>query len=361
MPQSQVFIFFISLLLSAIFSFGLKKAIVKLGIVDVPNKERKMHTGSIPLFGGFAIFLAFFTVLFFLRNELTAGNLDIFHWLGFFLGGAILMVGGFLDDKYDLKPKQQIIFPILAAIAVIAGGVGIEKMGNPFGGYLYPQAFKFYFFSISEIQFFLTPISDIIIFVWLMGMMYTTKLLDGLDGLVTGVSGIGALVIFLFTMTIKYYQPDIGIAALVLTGVAAGFLIFNWHPAKIFLGEGGSLFFGYALGVLAIISGGKIAIALLVMGIPIMDALWTIIRRLIEGRNPFKSGDRGHLHHRLIGLGLSQRQAVLVFYAFSLVFGLSALLFQSKGKVLSLGVLIIIMFCIIAAFNFLDKNKNEKS
>jgi UDP-GlcNAc:undecaprenyl-phosphate/decaprenyl-phosphate GlcNAc-1-phosphate transferase len=360
MPQHQIIIFFISLLLSAVFTLILKKVIVKLGVVDIPDKKKKMHTGNIPLFGGFAVFLAFFIVLFFVRDKLTLGDLDIIHWLGFFAGAVILMIGGFLDDKYDLKPKQQIIFPILAAIAVIAGGVGIEKMGNPFGGYLYPGAIKFYFFSLGGTQFFLTPISDLIIFIWLLGMMYTTKLLDGLDGLVTGVSGIGALIIFLFTMATKYYQPDIGMAALVLAGAAFGFLIFNWHPAKIFLGEGGSLFLGYALGVLAIISGGKIAIALLVMGIPIMDVIWTIIRRLIAGKNPFQSGDRGHLHHRLIGLGLSQRRAVLVFYAFSLIFGLSALLFQSKGKALSLGVLIIIMFGIIVAFNLFDKNKNEK-
>jgi UDP-GlcNAc:undecaprenyl-phosphate/decaprenyl-phosphate GlcNAc-1-phosphate transferase len=361
MTFHQIVIFSYSLLLSVVFTFIVKKTVLRLGIIDAPNKERKMHTGNIPLFGGFAIFLAFFVVLFFVKDKLTSGNLDIIHWLGFFVGAAILMIGGFLDDKYDLKPKHQIIFPMLAAVAVILGGVGIEKMGNPFGGYLYPGAFKFYIFSWGGTQFFLTPISDLIIFIWLLGMMYTTKLLDGLDGLVTGVSGIGALIIFLFTMTTKYYQPDIGIAALVLAGSAAGFLIFNWHPAKIFLGEGGSLFLGYALGVLAIISGGKIAIALLVMGMPIMDVVWTIIRRLIAGKNPFKSSDRGHLHHRLIALGLSQRQAVLVFYAFSLVFGLSALLFQSKGKALSLVVLVVIMFGIIAAFNLFDKNKNEKS
>ena len=129
-------------------------------------------------------------------------------------------------------------------------------------------------------------------------MMYTTKLLDGVDGLVSGLGVIGGFVIFLFTATTNYFQPDIALASAIFGGASLGFLIFNWHPAKIFLGEGGSLLIGYILGVLAIISGGKIAIALLILGIPILDVLWTIIRRLLKKQNPFKFSDKLHLHHR---------------------------------------------------------------
>ena len=228
------------------------------------------------------------------------------------------MIGGFLDDKYSLPAKKQIIFPLLAILVVILGGVEIEKITNPFGGYL----------NFQEI-FWLSPL---LILVWLLGMMYTTKLLDGVDGLVTGIGAIGSFIIFLFTLTTQYYQPDIALAALILTGAALGFLIFNFYPAKIFLGEGGSLFFGYALGVLAIISGGKIAIALLIMGIPILDVLWTIMRRLLAGKNPFKFADKKHLHHRLLNLGLSQRQTVFVFYFLASIFGISGLFLQSRGK-----------------------------
>ena len=161
-------------------------------------------------------------------------------------------------------------------------------------------------------------------------------------------------------MTTKYYQPDIGLAALILAGACLGFLIFNWNPARIFLGEGGSLFLGFALGVLAIISGGKIAIALLIMGIPIMDLIWTIVRWLIKKQNPFKSADRKHLHHRLLDIGLTQKKVVFVFYAFSLVFGLSALFLQSRGKVAVLGVLVFIMLFIIIGFSCLDKRSKKK-
>ena len=335
-------IFISSVFLAFLLTFVIKKISLKLGIVDIPNQERKIHKKAIPLLGGVAIFLCFFIVLYFVRDELIAGNLEIKHWIGVFIGACFLMIGGFLDDKYNLSVKKQIIFPVLAILSIIACGVNIEKISNPFGG--------FFYFNIL--------FSGIFIFLWLLGMMYTTKLLDGIDGLVSSITCVGAFVIFIFTMTTKYYQPDIGIASLILTGACFGFLILNWHPAKIFLGEGGSLFLGYILGVLSIISGGKIAIALLIMGLPIMDVAWTIIRRIKLGKNPFKFADRKHLHFRLLDSGLTQRQIVLVFCIFSLIFGTSALFLQSIGKILALGFLILIMLLIIISFSYLDK-KNE--
>ena len=190
-------------------------------------------------------------------------------------------------------------------------------------------------------------------------MIYTTKILDGLDGLVSGIIAIGAFIIFLFTISEQYYQGDIAIASIILFGACLGFLILNWHPAKIFLGEGGSVFLGFSLGVLAIISGGKIAIALLIMGIPILDVLWSIIRRLIAGKNPFKAGDRKHLHFRLLDLGLSQKKAVLIYYVIAGIFGLSALFLQSLGKILALGTLVLFMILILILFYYLDQKKKN--
>lgn len=315
----------------------------RLNIVDIATSERKIHQGAIPLLGGSAIFLAFFVVLFLLHDKLLSQTiLTSRHYLGFFAGGLILILGGALDDKFNLKPGQQILVPILAIVAVVLGGVEIEKISSPLGGYIY-----------------LGNWSVLLISAWLLGMMYTTKLLDGMDGLVSGVSGIGAFIIFLFTLTSRYYQPDISLASLVLAGAIFGFLILNFHPAKIFLGEGGALFLGFALGVLAIISGGKFAIALLIMGIPILDVLWTIIRRLASGKNPFKSADRKHLHHRLYDLGLGQRKTVLIFYAFSAIFGFSALFFQSRGKLFALIVLALTMLALIIGFGWLDKKSHS--
>lgn len=343
-----LFIFIISAILAAGLTLIVKKVATSLGILDMPDKAgagRKIHNRPIPLLGGVAIFLAYFIILFAFAPHFLSGNLRLSHMIAFFIGALIIVIGGALDDKYNLSPKQQIIFPLLAILAVILGGVEIGKITNPFGGYI----------DLSS----LTIVGPILIAIWLLGMMYTTKLLDGVDGLVTGVSAIGGFVIFLFTTTTRYFQPDIAFAAILLAGSAFGFLIFNWHPAKIFLGEGGALLLGYILGVLAIISGGKIAIALLIMGIPILDVAWTILRRLASGKNPFRSADKKHLHHRLLALGFGQRGTVLFFYALSLLFGLSGLFLQSRGKFLALVILILLMFAVVVAFEFIDR-KNKK-
>ena len=332
------FLAFISaFLLSVIFTMAIKKIALKFKIVDLPDQKRKKHLRPMALLGGTAIFLAFFSTLYFFKNYLLQSNLNWQHWLGFFIGSLILIIGGFLDDKYNLKPGQQLIFSVLAALVVTIGGVGINKITNPFGD------------SIIHLNAAgaMMILSSAFTFLWLLGMMYTTKILDGLDGLVTGLTGIGALVIFLFTMTTRYYQPDMGLAALVLLASCLGFLIFNFHQAKIFLGEGGSLFLGFALGVLAIISGGKVAIALLVMGLPILDLGWIIIRRWRAGHNPLKTADRLHLHYQLMDLGWGTKKTVLFFYVFSLLFGLSALFLQSRGKLLAIGLLGMAMFVIV--------------
>jgi UDP-GlcNAc:undecaprenyl-phosphate GlcNAc-1-phosphate transferase len=346
-----------TIILSIFFTLIIKKIAEKLEIIDKPTSERKIHKRNVPLLGGTAIFLAFFLMLFINQDKILAGNLEIHHWLFFFIGAGFLMIGGFLDDKYNLKPNQQFIFPLLAIVAVVVGGIGIEKITSPFGGLLYLDQAKLPIFSWGgEIHYFVL-LADGFTIIWLLGMMYTTKLLDGIDGLVSGVSAIGGLVIFLFTITTRYYQPDIGLAALIFSASCFGFLIFNWHPAKIFLGEGGSLLLGYILGVLAIISGGKIAIALLVMGIPILDVAWTIIRRLKAGRNPFKFSDRLHLHFRLLDCGLGQRKTALVFYTLSLIFGASGLFLQSLGKVMALGILFFVMIALVIGFGYFDRKK----
>ncbi|MCK9439030.1 MAG: epoxyqueuosine reductase QueH [Patescibacteria group bacterium] len=336
--------FTIFFLISIFFTFFIKKIAIYFKIVDKPGENRKIHKKPVPLLGGVAVFLAYFLSLFIFKEDLLSGNLELSHWLGFFIGAVFIVMGGVLDDKYNLSAKWQIIWPILASIAVILGGVNIEKISNPFGGFLY----------------FSTFLSSAIIFLWLLGMTYTTKLLDGLDGLASGVSAIGALVIFLFTISDKYYQPDIALASFLFFTVLCGFLVFNFNPAKIFLGESGSLLLGYVLGVLAIISGGKIAIALLVIGLPALDVLWTIIRRTISGKNPFKASDRKHLHHRLIDLGLSQKQAVFFFYFVSVIFGLSGLFLQSKGKFLALAFLLFLMFFLIIFLYYLENKKNKR-
>lgn len=342
-------LFIIAVVLSAVLTAMTRQLAWHFKVVDFPDSgqvgSRKIHKVATPLLGGLAIFASYFILLFLYSEHFLAGDLDWSHLVGFFIGGLVVIVGGAMDDKFNLSPRRQIIFPVLAIIALISGGVEIARLTNPLGGMI----------DLSVLAFF----SPLLIAVWLLGMMYTTKLLDGVDGLVSGISVIGGLVIFLFTLTTRYYQPDIALAAILLAGTAAGFLIFNWHPAKIFLGEGGSLLVGYILGVLAIISGSKIAIALLIMGIPMLDVAWTIVRRLMSKRNPFKFSDQRHLHHRLLSLGLSQRQTVLVFYTLSIVFGVSGLFLQSRGKVGALALLLAVMLLIVISIERLDKRRRS--
>ncbi len=325
--------------LSYFLTLAVKELAVHFKVLDYPDEGRKKHTAATPLLGGVAIFIALVLSLYSGRGIILSGNLEITHWLGVLAGAIILIIGGVIDDTKKNSPFKQFLFPLVAALAVVAGGVGIEKITNPIGGFIYFSGLIAPLFSV----------------LWLLGMMYTTKLLDGVDGLVSSVGAVGGIVIFLFTITTRWYQPDIAFAALMLTAACLGFLMLNWSPAKIFLGEAGALFIGFVLGVLSIISGGKIAIALLIMGIPILDVAWTIIRRVWAGKNPFKSADRQHLHFRLLDAGLSPRLTVVLFASVSLVFGLSALFLQSRGKVVTLVILALLMLGLIGLFNWLDR------
>lgn len=343
--------FIISFGVSVATTLIVRKIAVFAGFLDKPDQLRKLHAKPIALLGGLSIFLSFFLVLSFYLPHLIAGDLDTRHWIGFFLGAILITVGGAIDDRSNLRPGLQILFPLVAIICVLMSGIGIEKISNPIhGGHIFldkPAVSYELFGQIIDIALW----SGLIISLWLMGMMYTTKLLDGVDGLVSGLTVIGALIIFLFTNSQTYYQPDIALASLILAASFLGFLLFNWNPASIFLGESGSLLAGYTLGVLAIISGGKFAIALLVMGIPILDLLWTILRRLASGQNPFRVSDRGHLHFRLLDSGLGPRKTVAIYYLLALSFGGSALFLQTGGKLIALALLLVVTTSCIYLFS----------
>jgi len=284
----------------------------------------------------FSFFLSVLIAWIFADNftyEIVGRNL-----VGLFLGSLILVGGGILDDKYNLKAKVQIIFPVLAALSIILAGIGPHIISSPFGGAIRLDFWQIHFGDLGTI----VVVADLLVFLWLMGMMFTTKFLDGLDGLVSGIVSIGAFVIFFFALQAQWFQPDVAMLAIILAGATLGFLVWNWFPAKIFLGEGGSLLTGFLIGSLAIISGGKFAITLLVMAIPVLDVARVIVKR-VQKKTPIYMGDSEHLHFRLVESGLSQKQAVLLFYSISFLFGLSALFLQSKQKLFALILLFVIM------------------
>lgn len=262
-------------------------------------------------------------------------------------GGLILVIGGILDDKYDLPASLQWLAPALAGLIVVLSGVGvgISFISNPFGA---PLSLKFYVLGL--------PAAGIFSWIWLMGMTFTTKFLDGLDGLVAGIGLIASVSLFFLSIGPQVNQPITATLAIILAGALAGYLFFAFTPASIFLGEGGSTLVGFLLGTLSIILGGKITTAFLVMGIPILDVAWVLVRRIWYGRSPFK-GDRLHLHMRLIDLGFSQRTTAIILYFISAVFGFTAVFLQSLGKLIALFILFGVMIALVLVVVMLYKRK----
>lgn len=337
--------FFIAFGLSIISTLLVKKIALKLQIVDRPNLSRKIHHQPIPLLGGFGIFVAFFLTILIIYYSTNYFRIEYIHWqelLVVFIGGSLIMIGGFLDDKYNLPAKKQIIWPIASALVVIIFGINVLYITNPLGGLIHLNRFR-----VSIWGFEWVILADVFTFIWLIMMMYTTKLLDGLDGLTSGVGLIAAILMFFVSLSKTLQQTDTALMSLVLAGAIAGFLIFNFHPAKLFLGESGSLFIGFMIGILAVIAGGKISTAILVMGIPLLDVVWIVLRRkLVEKKSPFTTSDKKHLHFRLLDAGFSHRSVVLFFYALSLGIGSLALIVQGVNKIfafISLAAVMVLM------------------
>ncbi|MEK7648821.1 MAG: MraY family glycosyltransferase [Patescibacteria group bacterium] len=329
-----------------------RKCALHFDITDKPTEARKIHTRPIPLLGGIAVFatLAIVVVVALFiptsSHYLIDTHVTLKHIIGLLLGGLVLVVGGFLDDVYNLKPYHQIFFPILAALVVIGSGIGVVTLTNPLGGTIDLTQIRYHLFTINGVPYYFTVWSDLLTFFWLLSTIYTTKFLDGLDGLVAGMAVIGCSVLLFISLFLFINIPTASLAS-IIGGAFAGFLIWNFNPAKIFLGEAGSTLTGYLLGILAIISGAKFATALLILGIPLLDAAHVIFQRLIiERRSPFR-GDRKHIHFQLLDSGLTQRQAVGILYLLAIFFGYSALLLQSRQKVTMLLALLLFMVILV--------------
>jgi UDP-GlcNAc:undecaprenyl-phosphate GlcNAc-1-phosphate transferase len=349
-----VFALVFPLMLAIFLTPKIRKLAEKFGIVDAQTGGRHIHKNPTALLGGLAVFGAFLggLIVAWLFGWLNDGVLKNAQISGIVFGGIVLMIGGFLDDKFKLKPWQSILFPILATIIVVAMGVAVKYITNPFVSGTGPFGRALFYFNWLDLK--IVSFGALFSFFWILGMIYTTKFLDGLDGLVSGIGAIGAIILFIVSLFWDVPMSGTSILCLLLAGALLGFLRFNWHPAKIFLGEGGATFVGFMLGCLAIISGGKIATALLIMGMPILDVVLVIGRRILSGRHSYE-GDRGHLHFRLLDAGLTQPQAVLILYLLSLIFGLSSLFLQSKDKMMALLILLIITIIIFLSVLFLEK------
>ena len=277
------------------------------GAIDQPD-PRKVHQKAMPRLGGLSLFVGImlptlFVALFVIKAPA--------YW-GIVLGGIIAFLVGLLDDLFSLPPLAKLAGQSLAAIIAIHFGIVVEFMTNPFNGMVW-----------------LGYLSYPITFLWMVGIINAVNLIDGLDGLAAGVSGIAALT--LGTVAFLQGNPTVFVLSMVILAAVLGFLPYNFYPAKIFMGDGGSNFLGFMLGTLAVLGAAKttavisLFVPIVILGIPIFDTFFAIVRRFYNKTNILQP-DKNHLHHRLMALGLNHRQSVLTIYAISTLFGLTAII-----------------------------------
>jgi len=242
----------------------------------------------------------------------------------------------------------------IAALTVIAAGIGITFINNPFGGFIFLDQIQIPILEISGKIYQITLLADLFALFWIIGMINVINFLDGLDGLASGVSVIAFLAIFILSIIPGVNQPLSAIIALIALGAVLGFLPFNLSPAKMFMGDTGSMFLGFLLATLAIVAGGKLATALLVLGLPIFDGVWVASSRLISRKKPWEAG-RDHLHHKLMNLGLSKRIIVLVYWTITALFAGIAIMSGSKEKFVALITLLAFMTVSMIVINYKNK------
>lgn len=291
-----------------------------------------MHKAPMPYLGGVAIYLAvIIAVLVF--APLTRENIAII------LGGTIIAISGVIDDIKDLSPRKKILFQLAAGIVLLIGGIKVEFFTNPFASGN----------TIVNLGLLSIPIT----LFWVVGITNTVNLIDGLDGLAAGVSMISSL--SLMFVANKFGNSEISLIAAILAGACLGFLPYNFNPAKIFMGDTGALFLGFMLSAISVEGVMKsaatiaIVVPVLILGIPIFDTAFAICRRLLNGQS-ISSADKGHLHHRLLETGLSQKSTVLVLYGISAVFGIFSVLIAKVNSKQSfyLAIVLFVLSVILA-------------
>lgn len=314
-----------------LFTFVARRLGEHSGIVDRP-RPGEVQRKVLPRTGGYALFFAFLLAVLVGAVLIPRSEQESWRLLGVLLGLAVLLPLAILDDRRRLGPIPQLVGQVAIAAVPIAFGVVVDSIATPFWGMIPLPAWLVVPFTLF----------------WIVGMINTINLVDVMDGLASGIAAIAALVLFARSI-FDFGQYDIAILPLALAGCCLGFLPHNWHPSRIIMGSSGALLLGYALSVMSIMGGAKVATALLVLGVPIADVAWVIVRRLASGRSPMKGGDQRHLPQRLHMAGLSQRQIVLVFYLLCAIFGVAAVRFDPIQKLFAFGAVAVVMAAILLA------------
>ena len=330
----------------------------KVGAVDTPKDERRINTTTMPRLGGLAVIAGFVVSIVYLVIILSIEkSINLFDdnmyvkLIGFLIGGLIIASVCFIDDVMDLPPLVKLAAQIMSAIIVVSFGLRIENVNIPFFSYVgLPNAF-----------------SIILTIGWIIGVTNAINLIDGLDGLSSGIaliSCVSMLIIFALNGS-----PIIAILLITaLAGALSGFLPFNFNPAKTFMGDAGSNFLGYSLSVISIFGVAKtytlivIVAPLIILGLPVLDTLVAIFRRIIKGKSlkAIMQADKGHLHHKLLKKGFTQKEAVLIMYAITAALGLFAIVLLESGIWKALSFLILVVVIIAIGYRNFEKDKFEK-
>ena len=343
---SGVFII-LALVMAFLISFVSTPAVIaiagKINAIDVPKDERRVHKKPIPLIGGLAIFYGFvISVMCFAVIDRPT--------MGILCGALIMVTVGVIDDMRDLNAKIKLLFQILAALIVVYCNIEIQYIANPFAAWFGPQYINLGLWSI--------PITVI----WIVGVTNAVNLIDGLDGLAVGVSSIASVALLSLTLISQNLNAAIITAA--LAGAGFGFLPYNFNPAKIFMGDTGSTFLGFTLACISIKGLMKMyaiisfAIPVLILGLPIFDTIFAILRRIAK-KQSIMTPDRGHLHHRLIDMGFSQKQTVGILYTLTSILCLTAVVMALKDALRGLILVFAVLFVLIVSLLVMDK-KEEK-
>ncbi len=354
--------FAIAFVVSFVATPFVRKIAIKIGAIDVPKDDRRMHKNPVPRMGGLAIFIGIIVaIVYSIVASIIESNGIIFYdrIVGFILGATIIVIMGICDDRKPIKAIYKLIIQIVAACIAVYFGVRIGPIAIPF---------------LDETYFMLGMLEIPLTIIWIVGITNAINFIDGLDGLATGITCISSVsLLFIFLLTGQSVEA-IFLAA-IMVGATMGFLPFNFNPAKIFMGDTGSNFLGFSLAILSILGLAKtytaisVLVPIIILAVPIFDTGFAIIRRIINKKSPMEA-DKGHIHHKLIEAGLSTRQAVFVLYAICALLGMLAIVLvdSSLWKVIILIIAILVfMYAGIKHMGYddmkeleLPNNTNEK-
>jgi len=339
---------FVAALTAGMGTLAMRAIARKYNIADHPS-ERRINTKPVPRAGGLAVAGAFaligtLLVIFSAQLGLSAGSgsaeLTSDGAAALLLGTVIAGVIGLIDDRYDLRARWQIVGQFLIALIPIAFGLRIAFISNPFGAgdLLFPDAIAL----------------GVTIF-WTLGMQNSMNFIDGLDGLSGGISLFAAVTLGVIALPTS---PLLAALSFTLAGALAGFLRFNFYPASIYMGTSGILAVAYALAVLALLGTAKVAAALLILGVPIIDALFVIVGRIAAGRSPY-TPDESHIHRRLLSYGFSHRGSVLVLYALTAALSILALLLTGSATLYAFMGLLVVLGGVVAYLSRATERTSE--